>query len=72
MGHLSAVTIGLVMQRHSTLSKTECSMTDDKTQLAHVVEDIIGYSWPLCPTVYGSPTLMPHVGPWGLIVVVRP
>jgi hypothetical protein len=42
--------MGLVAQRHSTVSKTECSMAGDKTRLAHTVEDIIGYSWPL-----GSP-----------------
>jgi hypothetical protein len=46
MGHLSAVAMGLVTQWHSTVSKTECSMADDKTRLAHVVEDIIGYSCP--------------------------
>jgi hypothetical protein len=51
VGHLSATTMGLVMQRHSTVSKTECSMAGDKTRLAHTVEDIIDYSWPLCPTV---------------------
>jgi hypothetical protein len=51
VSHLSATTMGLVTQRHSTVSKTECSMAGDKTRLAHAVEDIIGYSWPLCSTV---------------------
>jgi hypothetical protein len=45
--------MGLVTQQHSTVSKTECSVAGDKTRLVHAVEDIIGYSWPLCPTVYG-------------------
>jgi hypothetical protein len=44
VGHLSATTTGLVTQRRSTVSKTECSMAGDKTRLAHAVEDIIGYS----------------------------
>jgi hypothetical protein len=39
------------MQQRNIVLKTECSVADDKTQLAHAVEDIIGYSWPLCPTV---------------------
>jgi hypothetical protein len=42
--HLSATTTGLVMQRCSTVSKTECSVAGDKTRLAHAIEDIIGYS----------------------------
>jgi hypothetical protein len=42
VGHLSATTTGLVTQRRSTVSKTECSMAGDKTRLAHAVEDIIG------------------------------
>jgi hypothetical protein len=41
----------LVTQRCSTVSKTECSVAGDKTRLAHAIEDIIGYSWPLCPTM---------------------
>jgi hypothetical protein len=36
--------MGLVTQRRSTVSKTECSVAGDKTRLAHAVEDIIGYS----------------------------
>jgi hypothetical protein len=44
MGHLSATTTGLVTQRCSTVSKTECSLADDKTRRAHAIEDIIGYS----------------------------
>jgi hypothetical protein len=36
--------MGLVMQRRSTISKTECSVAGDKTRLAHAVEDIIDYS----------------------------
>jgi hypothetical protein len=43
--------MGLVMQHRNIVLKTECSVTGDKTQLAHAVEDIIGYSWPLCLTV---------------------
>jgi hypothetical protein len=43
MGHLSATTIGLVTQWHSTVPMTECSMAGDKTRRAHAVEDIIGY-----------------------------
>jgi hypothetical protein len=44
MGHLSATTLGLVVQRRSIVSKTECSVTGDKTRCAHADEDIIGYS----------------------------
>jgi hypothetical protein len=44
VGHLSATTTGLETQRRNTVSKTECSVADDKTRLAHAVEDIIGYS----------------------------
>jgi hypothetical protein len=44
VGHLSATTTGLETQRHSTVSKTECSVAGDKTRRAHAVEDIIGYS----------------------------
>jgi hypothetical protein len=51
VGHLSTAAMGLVTQRYSTVSKTECSMAGDKTRLAHVVEDVIGYSCPLCLTV---------------------
>jgi hypothetical protein len=51
VGHLSVYAMGLVMQRHSTVSKTECSVVGDKTRLAHAIKDITGYSWPLCPTV---------------------
>jgi hypothetical protein len=51
VGHLSAAAMGLVTQRHNTVLKTECSIAGNKTQLAHAIEDIIGYSWPLCPTV---------------------
>jgi hypothetical protein len=36
--------MGLVTQQRSTVSKTECSVAGDKTQLAHAIEDIIGYS----------------------------
>jgi hypothetical protein len=43
--------MGVVTQRRSTVSKTECNVACDKTRLAHAVEDIIGYSWLLCPTV---------------------
>jgi hypothetical protein len=43
VGHLSATTMGLVMQRCSTVSKTECSVAGDKTRHAHAIEDIIGY-----------------------------
>jgi hypothetical protein len=51
VGHLSAVAMGLVTQWRSTVSKIECSVAGDKTWLAHAIEDIIGYSWPLCLTV---------------------
>jgi hypothetical protein len=51
VGHLSATTTGLVTQRHNTVPMTECMMAGDKTQRAHAVEDIIGYSYLLCPTV---------------------
>jgi hypothetical protein len=51
VGHLSAIAMGLVTQRHDTVSKTECSVAGDKIRLAHAIEDIIGYSWPLCPIV---------------------
>jgi hypothetical protein len=51
VGHLSAAAMGLVTQRHNIVLKTECSMAGDKTWLAHAVVDIIGYSWPLCPTM---------------------
>jgi hypothetical protein len=44
VGHLSAAAMGLVTQRRDTVSKTGCSVAGDKTQLAHAVEDIIGYS----------------------------
>jgi hypothetical protein len=44
VGHLSATDMGLVTQRRSTVSKTECSVAADKTQRAHAVEGIIGYS----------------------------
>jgi hypothetical protein len=44
MGYLSATTTGLVTQRRSTVSKAECSVAGNKTQLAHAVEDIISYS----------------------------
>jgi hypothetical protein len=44
VGHLSATTTGLVMQRRSTVSKTKCNMAGDRTRRAHAVEDIIGYS----------------------------
>jgi hypothetical protein len=44
VGHLSATTTGIVTQRRSTVSKTECSVAGDKTQLAQAIEDIIGYS----------------------------
>jgi hypothetical protein len=43
VGHLSATTMSLVMQRHSTVLMTECSVAGDKTQRAHAVEYIIGY-----------------------------
>jgi hypothetical protein len=51
MGHLSAAAMSLVTQRHSSVSKTECSVAGDKIRLTHTVEDIISYFWPLCPTV---------------------
>jgi hypothetical protein len=51
VGHLSAAALGLVTQQRNTISKTECSVAGDKTQLTHTVEDTIGYSWPLCPIV---------------------
>jgi hypothetical protein len=44
VGHLSATTTGLVTQRHSAVPMIECSVADDKTQRAHAVKDIIGYS----------------------------
>jgi hypothetical protein len=44
MGHLSATTTGLVTQRCSIVSKTECSVAGDKIRRAQAVEDIIGYS----------------------------
>jgi hypothetical protein len=44
VGHLSAIATGLVMQRHNTVLMTECRVAGDKTQRAHVIEDIIGYS----------------------------
>jgi hypothetical protein len=44
VGHLSAAAMGLVTQQRSTVSKTGCSMAGDKNRLAHIVEDIIGYS----------------------------
>jgi hypothetical protein len=50
VGHLLAATMGLVTRQHSTVLKTECNVAGDKTRLAHGVEDIIGYSWPLYPT----------------------
>jgi hypothetical protein len=43
VGHLSATSTGLETQRRIIVSKTECSVVGDKTQLAHGVEDIIGY-----------------------------
>jgi hypothetical protein len=51
VGHLSAVAMGLVTRQCNTVSKIKCSVAGDKTRLTNVVEDIIGYSWPLCPTV---------------------
>jgi hypothetical protein len=60
--------MGLVTQRRSTVPMAECKVTDDKTRRAHAVEYIIGYSYPLCHTVQGTPTLGPPIGPWGLIV----
>jgi hypothetical protein len=39
--------MGLMTQRHSTVSKIGCSVVGDKTRLTHTVEDIIGYFWPL-------------------------
>jgi hypothetical protein len=47
VGHLSAAAMGLVTQQYNTVSKTKCSVAGDKTRLAHTVEYIIGYSWPL-------------------------
>jgi hypothetical protein len=44
VGHLSATTMCLVTQRHNTVPMAECRVAGDKTQRAHVVEDIIGYS----------------------------
>jgi hypothetical protein len=36
--------MGLVTQWHNTALMTECWVAGDKTQRAHAVEDIIGYS----------------------------
>jgi hypothetical protein len=36
--------MGLVTQRHSTMTMAECRVAGDKTQHAHAVEDVIGYS----------------------------
>jgi hypothetical protein len=44
VGHLSATTTGLVMQRHNTVLMTECRVAGDKTRRAHAVEDSVGYS----------------------------
>jgi hypothetical protein len=44
VGHMSATAMGLVTQRHSTVSMTKYRVAGDKTRRAHAVEDIIGYS----------------------------
>jgi hypothetical protein len=44
VGHLSATTTGLVMQWHSTVPMTKCSVAGGKTHRAQAVEDIIDYS----------------------------
>jgi hypothetical protein len=51
VGHLSAAAMSLMAQRHNTVSKTKCSVAGDKIWLTHAVEDIIGYSLSLCPTL---------------------
>jgi hypothetical protein len=39
-----------VTQRHHAVQLTECRVAGDKTMHAHAVEDIICYSYLLCPT----------------------
>jgi hypothetical protein len=41
VGHMSSTATSLVMQRHHVVLLTECRVAGDKTQHAHVVEDII-------------------------------
>jgi hypothetical protein len=72
VGHLSGIATGLLMQRYHAVPLTECGVADNKTRHAHAVEDIICYSYLLCPISYGFTCPEAIYRASGLIVTVRP